>query len=270
MVYRKKGYKKQYKRVGYNGVSSRRRRVNIPRNPWMQKLRINGLHYFKRTCLLNTSNNYQILAGNFAGVAQGSSINNNSNYNEWYINTGAGNAVNTTNYSMGLNFSLDMLPDYTEFTNLFDQYKILFAKISFRTWATQSSVEASGANNNGQLSAIMHSILDFDDNTAPPVTGAGVFNQLREFASYRTQNFINDGKPLKRVCKPRIAMAAYGGSVFTSYANMKAPWIDANSPDVKHYGMKFGWTVQAPGAAVAYNLFFIPEVTLYLACRNVR
>jgi len=258
-AYRKRKFKRK--------VLGRRSRV-VRRVQIQRTIGFKGVHSFKRTCILNTPANYNLLSGSVVG-GQGNGIVQNAAFDEWHLHTGANNTTNNTLYSMGLAFSMDMLPDYTEFTTLFDQYRIKKAIIRFRTWATSNGVEANGANNNPQLAALMFSQLDYDDNTAPPVSTAGI-NQMREYDSFRTNNFITKYKPLKMSCTPRIAMAAYGGGVFSSYANMKAPWIDANSPSVQHYGMKFLWNVIAPGAAIDYNLFFIPEVTLYFECKNTR
>jgi len=53
-----------------------------------------------------------------------------------------------------------------------------------------------------------------------------------------------------RVFRPRIAMAAYSGSVFTSFANMTNVWLDTASNSVQHYGLKVAWTQTSVGVAV--------------------
>lgn len=50
--------------------------------------------------------------------------------------------------------------------------------------------------------------------------------------------------------KPHMATAAYSGA-FTSYSNAPAEWIDANSPNVQHYGFKSA--MLSSGTTIVYG-----------------
>jgi len=134
-------------------------------------------------------------------------------------------SANTGVTANGFSFSLSNLPNYTEFTSLYDQYRILQASVSFLPYANSSS---SGSVT-GSFPGIIASAIDYDDASLPGTT------DLQQYESYkRNPAFLE----FVRTIKPRVAIATYNGSTFTGYANQYAPWIDANSPNVPHYGLK--------------------------------
>jgi len=134
-------------------------------------------------------------------------------------------SANTGVTANGFSFALSNLPNYTEFTSLFDQYRILQASVSFLPYANSSS---SGAVS-GSFPGIIASAIDYDDASLPGAT------DLQQYESYKRNPAFEE---FVRTIKPRVAIAAYNGSTFTGYVNRYAPWIDANSPSVPHYGLK--------------------------------
>ena len=198
-------------------------------------------------------------------TGQGNTINAQPTYNQWYLSTGTGAATTTTNYTFATFFALSMLPDYTDFTNLYDQYKICFAKLRIRAWATSAATESGISSAYSNVAALVSSIIDYDDATAPAATGPP--DDMRQYPSYKTHNLL--GRPVTRVVRPHLAGAVYNGA-FTGYSNRKAAWIDCNSPHVQHYGLKYFITVQAPLSTATSYIFFQPEVTLYFKCKNPR
>lgn len=172
-------------------------------------------------------------------------------------------SVTTTNTgitSKAYNIALSSLPNYTEFTALFDQYKITGAKImivptinSINLPAVQTAATTANVGS-GYL------VTDYDD--ASPL--ASVADAL-QYENLRIFNLATD-KVIKRYIVPHMAVAAYSGA-FTSYANKYPQWIDSNSPGVQHYGFKVIFD-QAPNANtfMTYNIF----IKAYVKCKNVR
>jgi hypothetical protein len=115
--------------------------------------------------------------------------------------------------------------DYSSYTGAFDQYRILMAETIFRPRANVSQI--SSTNGLGTL----YTVIDYDD--ASTVSG------LALLANYENCIITAPYQQNRRCLKPRCALAAYSGT-FTSYANVEAPWIDAASPSVIHYGLKYG------------------------------
>jgi len=126
----------------------------------------------------------------------------------------------TVPVSVGLNFTLNAVPEVSSFTTLFDQYKIE---------EVECFIFPEGNTNNNGLDTVWASVLDYDDSAS-----LTTLTQALDYDTVRVTEF-NVGH--YRRFKPRIAAAAYSGA-FTSFANLSAPWIDCGSPSVQHYGIK--------------------------------
>ena len=119
------------------------------------------------------------------------------------------------------NFNLSVYDNYTMFTTMFDQYKIMQVEV----W-----IETGTANDPNLGHPTLTTCLDFDDNT-PPTTFAKLSGRPSSITAPASQ-----GRYYKFV--PHVAVAEYAAGLFTSYGNVPATWIDTNSPAVAHYGMK--------------------------------
>jgi len=118
-------------------------------------------------------------------------------------------------------FTLSALPDSSEFTALFDQYRIMQVRVEFTPLFTDTSATVAYPP--------IYSAIDYDD--ANSVTGL----QINEYDSVM---FTPTGTYFERIFNPRIALAAYSGA-FTSFAQPKVgTWVDCASPSVVHYGLK--------------------------------
>jgi hypothetical protein len=131
-------------------------------------------------------------------------------------------------------FSLGDLDSSTEFTGLFDQYRI--ECVCFRLIPMQNAIGLS--TNSTTTTVTPYVVVDYDDNNA--LTSAA---QARSFESCI---IVPPGVGCARQFKPRIAVSAYTGS-FGGFANLSAQWLDAASPTIQHYGVK----LFIPGATAA-------------------
>lgn len=145
-------------------------------------------------------------------------------------------------------FQLSDLPNYTEFTNLFDEYRIDKVTMVFYP-DTQDATPASGTGN-----TVVYSVLDYDDANAIAISA------LEQYDTMKTHNGL---KPWGRSVVPRFAVAAYAGT-FTSYSS-KAGWVDCNSAGVQHYGIKIAFPLQAGNANT-----WTPVATFYMSFRKTR
>lgn len=151
-----------------------------------------------------------------------------------------------------LNFTLSDLPSYTDFTSLFDQYRIAQVTVRFVP-VTQPFGPATTATD---LPAL-HTVIDLDDSTAP-----GSIDALRQ---YGTHQVTPNQSYFERVFTPRYTVAAYSGA-FTSYSLAPAySFIDSNSPTVQYYGLKWGTTpvTTVSGSFILYNI----ECTYIIQCK---
>jgi len=150
----------------------------------------------------------------------------------------------TSPISFALGFQLNDIPQYTTFTSLFDQYKILKVKVTFRPILNVMDMHSATAALGYPQTFV--TLVDYDDATAPTS-----LDYCREYQSSVQRDFY---KSFSITLKPKITLAAYSGT-FTSYASTTG-YIDVASPAVQHYGVKGctgsglsgylqGWTISA-------------------------
>lgn len=169
---------------------------------------------------------------------------------------------------MSINFQLRDVPNASEITSLWDRYKLVGVKLRLIPYAT--SVESGAAVNASyqQTGLLVHSVVDFDDSNVPTATDAGI-DALRQYPSYRCENINKKGgRGLSRYIKPRLAVAAFANSAFTSYKNEKFSWIDMAYPAVEGYGYKAVFEAVGPGGT--FNFYFKMEATYYIVVRDMR
>jgi len=150
--------------------------------------------------------------------------------------------------------TLNGLPDYAEFTALFDQYKIELIEINFKPVYNMQNVVSTAT-------AVMPRLLtamDYDD-----VTNWTSKQQAWEYETMRETNF---DKEVTRRFKPKVAKALYAGT-FNGYS-VEESWIDCNSPDVQHYGLK--WCVTGGSSGQTALQQWAVKITAYLAFKYVR
>jgi len=137
------------------------------------------------------------------------------------------------------NFQLSAFPDSTDFTNLFDQYRIGVTRVTFMPLGGAYAV----------INSVIGTAVDYDDSASGLALG-----QLEEYSTYQ-QNSLQ--KTFWRTFQPLAASSAYSGA-FTSFARMPAStWVDCASPSVQYYGLKG----QIPASTVAGGPFLVYSVT---------
>jgi len=151
----------------------------------------------------------------------------------------------TVDQSGAVSVTLNSFPTVSEFTSLFDSYRIVQFSVQF------IPVTSSGG--------VLYTVLDFDD--------ANVLVGLLTVLEYDTLHITQGGQMQTRVLTPRIALAAFGNSVFSSFAQRSLVWIDAASPLVPHYGVKWFFpSILGAPSSTAYQII----VTCVLQFRNPR
>jgi hypothetical protein len=124
------------------------------------------------------------------------------------------------------NFQITSMPNISSYQAIFDQYRIT----RIECW-----IEATQTNTGGHSGKLL-SVVDFDDSNAVgslaamqeyPAVIEGFSSTLGHYHSWQ----------------PHVAIGAYGGGVFASYANEASPWIDLGSITVEHYGLKLATNV---------------------------
>lgn len=146
-----------------------------------------------------------------------------------------------------------VMPSSSEFTTLFDQYKILSYTVEFHP--RYNGTDFAYTPNNGIPT--IYWIYDQDDVAL--LTQAA----LMEHQYVRSARLT---KPIRITVKyPCVAAEVYQSAVTTGYQTRKAPWIDCNSSTVPHYGIKYMVQGQ-PNSSVIMDI----RVKWRLALKNPR
>jgi hypothetical protein len=166
---------------------------------------------------------------------------------EYAVVRGTANAVITASASIDVktNYAFQMANANVN-TGYFDQYRI--AAIRFVAAAQNNAI---GLVTNSTTSIVpMYIVLDFDD--------ASNLASVAAAEAYSNCLVLHPGESCERIFKPRVAVGAYTGSVFTGFANMPDLWIDSASTNVQHYGVK---TI-VPAATAAQTLLQTWDISI--------
>lgn len=185
-------------------------------------------------------------------------------YGSYYFkrttNSGILTNVANNNIFYAYSFSLSSLPNYTEFQNLFHNYRIL--KIVFKVVPTFTGNEMVNTYNGGpnwQMSNIS-TFIDYNDATLP--TDENTFLQAESLKITRAHRIHT------RVFKPAVLAAAYEGITSTAYIPKFGQWITTNGGDssTPHYGIKMMINNNGSVAMVNFRIY----TTYYFQCKDLR
>lgn len=200
-------------------------------------------------------------------------VNYTSDVNVSYTQGGAGAAGSGTLYGPTITsaaaagyFSffttLAELPQVSQFTNIFDAYRI--NKVVFKFIPLSNNVNLP-QNTPGNLAAApqwLSTVIDYDDSSILTTEGSMLeYESFKQTAPYRrhTRSFV-----------PALAIEAYKTSGTTiAYSQARKKWIDAAYTDVPHYGVKGlvnGPAIQADQVQCAWKVY----CTMYVSFKQTR
>lgn len=159
----------------------------------------------------------------------------------------------------GFAFSLSDVPNVTEFTSLFDQYRILAVKVTFYPEFTQFQPPAT----TGWPASEFYSVIDYDDAGLPTS-----LDELNQFSTVKRQYF---SRPITRYFKPQIICKGVLTSTSTNdgyFLVGRKRWLDMATPQISYLGLKcaisFNSGVARPASIVRVRYIY------YFQCKNVR
>jgi len=161
---------------------------------------------------------------------------------------------------LGIDFAIDLLPNYTEFKNLFDQYRILGVKLMFIPNSNVSTGLAQGTGAWPRGIPTISWVIDLDDSNPPTSV-----NNLLEHQRSHTRYF---NKPISIFVKPRAHNTIAGSS---SALLSRSQWIDFTYDTVPYYGVKVAIHVPDENPNVNSAWFTYKVITkVYFQCRHPR
>lgn len=163
----------------------------------------------------------------------------------------------------GFSFQLSDLPNVSEYSSLFDQFKItgvklrIVPKVGMTTQGSSTGTVATVGY--GQVVTA----IDYDDAAAPISK-----DSLLEYGSAK---YTSVSRIHTRYIKPKVLNAVWVNIASTGYSPVRAPWIDQANTNLPHYGIKM-W-IDPPensngttNSSVAYDVY----ATYYFMCKNTR
>jgi len=179
------------------------------------------------------------------------------------VNTGVDNYK-----AFAYSFDLTQLPNYTDFTSLFDVYRINQVVVTFMF---QGCVNNTADTYFSAVLPRMITTTDVDDATLPTASSAG-WDELCEYQTSKIRQVGNGAQSLfKYRIKPHVTTEVYKSAITTGYAPKKGVWLDCGNPDIPHFGLK--GLINVPTANTGGNTFtYRWDVfsTYYLSLRNPR
>lgn len=141
-------------------------------------------------------------------------------------------------------FRLSDIPNSSEFIGLYDQYKINAVKVQVIPRINSAEI--------AQAVSQVASVIDYDDSVVPA--------NMNTLVQYQNFKLTQGTKIHSRYLKPKISIPTTGAGTMVA----KSQWLDVATPDVPHYGIKYGFP-QTPNAQT-----FDIKIDFYLAFKNVR
>lgn len=184
--------------------------------------------------------------------------------------------VGGTEYAFAEQFTFGAITGAAEFAALYDRYMITRVVLRVRILNTPSAAwkinnpavdtNVNGANtyvNSTNWFPRLFSCPDYDDANAETVT------QLKE-RSKTSFRVLKPNSYLKYVIKPAVTVQTYRTALAAGYAPKWNQWIDMNTTDVPHYGMKFALDSSGLDPSDSQPFKLEIERTYYFKCKDVR
>jgi len=179
--------------------------------------------------------------------------------------------------SFAISPMLRSMPDFNEFTSLFDMYKMTgySLKIVGLYNDYQATVATGGALSTvGQTMPVIHWVHDDDDNSPLSAAQNGI-DAMREYTSYKWRGI--SGNNIMKTYKSRLGVrlineAGQTGSGTTRVATIKtSPKLDCAAADIQHHGVKVIFElVNSLNTMVSVTYLFKIECRAYLKLYEVR
>lgn len=151
----------------------------------------------------------------------------------------------------GFDFRLAILTQGGNFAALFQQYRIDMVELTFRPMYRANPVSATPS-----LIPLIYVAPDINDGSSwSSISSACAADRVAQY---------DDSESFRLSLTPRVATDVYAGA-FGSFAMPNdRPWIDTDSPAVRHYGVKYAVTGAGIGATAlqAWNVSIRYTVTL--------
>lgn len=209
----------------------RSRQANVKRkmkkNYRKNKAAVKNNYHFKRMAQQIQIRHVAGDSGDYWRITDGGS----QLYSTYASGTSWGSSVIVGSYTNGFAMvnRLNCLENPSDFTNLFDRYKLNGVKVTFLNQVSEAT--AGGA----QVLPLLTYAIDYDDLNPPTES------QMRQ-KQYTKRKVLSANRPVSIFYKPKRLMPAADPSSGTGLTNSvitNAGWTNCDFPQVTHGGLKF-------------------------------
>lgn len=169
--------------------------------------------------------------------------------------------LGSTPSSFNIGFRLQDVPGYTDFTNMYDSYRLRAVKVNLIPVGNVSSSNTAGNATGpaGNYAVRCFSAFDPNYDGGAGVTGAGAVATIQEYQNCRWTPY---NRIHKRYIKPKLQIDTGAGAA-SGYVNIagKQPWIQCANAGIVHYGMPI--VVDDSGFSAGSILYKV-ECTYYM------
>jgi len=159
-------------------------------------------------------------------------------------------AAAATTYA-AYSFALSDVPNYTEFTNLFDEYRI--SKVIL-TFVPQCMTTTS---NPIYTTSWLIYVVDKDDASTPTS-----YTSLQEYPKHKV---LSANRRFYVSFRPRFSTEVYASPATTGYGS-RTGWLDCSNAGIPHYGFKLAMGLSGTAGAFSYAVF----AKYVIDCHGVR
>jgi len=176
---------------------------------------------------------------------------------KFFSSTWTWNTTTTADFWRYPTFNMNMLPNISEYTSLFDEYKVNALKYTF--------LPRHNVATKGQLQGYMHYIIDPGSTMIPQgVYGQGTLNQVLENSGVKTRSCL---RPINIYYKPKTLTQDLGGG--TGARVITPGWYRTTDTNIDFRG--FHCYINLPNfASTAADVSFDVYITVYAQFKNMK
>lgn len=167
-----------------------------------------------------------------------------------------------------IQFTLNDVPNNTEISALYDQYKLCGAKVSIKMINSPEStyVNNGSANSYTNFYPTLWYTRDYDDNDLLSLTA------MRQYKSAR-HVVLRPNKEISIYTKPRMLRQLFNSNTGAGYEIALPKYVDLGNIALPHYGLKAVIDYEGqdiPLSSATNQWRFRVNVKYYFMCKNVR
>lgn len=163
-------------------------------------------------------------------------------------------------------FRFQDLINYSEFSNLYDRYRIMGVTLRFQLINNPDANTEIGTTSIGNAANFfpkMWYIRDYDDGNTENL------DAFRQRAGVRYK-ILKPNSELRISVRPAVLTQQYASAISTGYTPKWKQWIDMDNPSIPHYGVKCVIDTNGVVPTSDHPFYVRAEARFTFQCKDVR